>query len=220
MSCSITASGSQKSSNPRSRRRRCSHPSHRPSRRRSVDGLDGVSVVAHVHPGQVSSQCRVRTGSMKALYSKRNAAQSRIRARGPFRIGPPTTRWPASWAASSAVCHPSENHAVILDHRDARRGRREDPCGAQRWHRRRLVEREQLHERPAVPHRRRVAASVQSATITCARGQRSRSESRQAPRYGKPLTEATTTESSGSRHVSTAPRDAPAPPRPPTRALK
>src|SRR3972149_551288 len=45
---------------------------------------------------------------------------------------------------------------------------------------------------------RRVSSSVQSATITSASGARLRSESRQAPRYGKPLTEATTTESEGS----------------------
>ena len=64
----------------------------------------------------------------------------------PLRIGPPTTRWPASWAASSAVCPAIQNHAVILDHCDARRGGREDPSGAQRWHRGRLVECEQLHD--------------------------------------------------------------------------
>src|SRR5256714_250070 len=45
---------------------------------------------------------------------------------------------------------------------------------------------------------RRVASSVQSATTTSASGAFACSEARHSPRYGMPLTEATTTESAGS----------------------
>ncbi len=41
------------------------------------------------------------TGSMNSLYSQKNAAQSRRRVTAPFRIGPPTTAWPRSCAATS-----------------------------------------------------------------------------------------------------------------------
>src|ERR671935_246354 len=63
------------------------------------------------------------------------------------------------------------------------------------------------------PMRRRVPASVQAATTISACGQPDSRESRQASRYGSPLTEATTTDSSGSliypRRASTWPRASP-----------
>ena len=46
------------------------------------------------------------SGSMKALYSQKNAAQSRARSVTTLRIGPPTTAWPRSCASTAASAHP------------------------------------------------------------------------------------------------------------------
>ena len=89
------------------------------------------------------------SGSIKALYSQKNAAQSRARSVTTLRIGPPTTAWPCSCARQRRLCPLGRHAAVILDHGHERRAGGEDARRAQLGDCLLLVEREQLHGRPA-----------------------------------------------------------------------
>ena len=85
---------------------------------------------------------------MNALYSQKNAAQSRARSVTTFRIGLPTTAWPCSCAEGGRP--PARHLAVVLDDGDERCGGGEDPGRAQLRNRLLLVEGQQLCRRPAL----------------------------------------------------------------------
>ena len=79
-------------------------PSHTPLRRRSSIASIARRSYATFMPVSASVSPS-GSGSMNALYSQKNAAQSRARSVTTFRIGPPTTAWPCSCAERAAVAH-------------------------------------------------------------------------------------------------------------------
>ncbi len=127
-------------------------------------------------------------------------ARARVRVR---QLPPPPTR------ASRGSGPRSPRRAVPAPRR---RPRRAAPGSS-------AARRTRAASRPASlsARRRRVSSSVESATITSAPGARSASASRQCPTYGKPFTDATTTESFGSLIGLAGYPDAPLPHPPPRR---
>ena len=140
---------------------------------------------------------------MTALYSQKNAAQSRTRSVATLRIGPaddavarprarqraarPRTATTRQWSSISAT-----TGAVAAKTPAAR------SSGIAIGSSKESSFTDGQRSRTAA----RVASSVQSATTTSAPGQRSARASRHLPRYGMPLTDAITTDSRRARRSS------------------
>ena len=155
-----------------------------------------AAVIRDVHAREVADR-PLGEGLQKLLYSQRKAAQSRSRRVMTFRTGPrrrhalPRVPRRAGSPSPGSRCSGPRSRPRPVPSR-----RRSRPRAA----RGRSSARRTRAASPSASARAtsaRVSASVESATMTSPSGALRSSASRQSSRYGRPLTEATTTESGG-----------------------